>query len=425
MGLRILLASDFYPPFIGGAERQVYLLGQELANLGHNAQVVTVWHTNLPENEQDGQVAIHRLRGLTTRVPWFSKDPGRRYHPPFPEPGITWGIRRLIKQWQPDIVHASGWIAYSCAAALVGMSIPLVLSARDYGYSCAVRTLLQNGQHLCNGPGIIKCLQCAQITYGRPKAIAAVSGVLGGRQLLRQKVQAVHSVSSFVQAITERDLYGVRPGQPGSPVTTIADVVPPLNQALDSAAIARVRDCLPTTSYLLFVGALQPHKGVNLLLEAYTRLAAPPPLVLIGTVWPDTPRIVLPGVHVLENVPHATVMQAWRDCLFGIIPSIWPDPLPGVVREAMSVGKAVIATATGGNLDMIIDNETGLLVPPGDAAALAAAIQRLIGDPVLRERLGSAAQRTTTQFTGAFVAHQFDALYQRVHDRSSSTTIRM
>src|SRR5262250_1201645 len=116
--MRILMASDFYPPFIGGAERQMQLLGQELVLAGHEVDMATVWHTGLDEQQDDRGVQVHRLKGLLTAVPWFSSDPRRRFHPPFPEPGIAWGLRRLIAQQRPDVVHASGWIAHSCAAAL-------------------------------------------------------------------------------------------------------------------------------------------------------------------------------------------------------------------------------------------------------------------------------------------------------------------
>ena len=81
--MRILMASDFYPPFIGGAERQVQLLGQELHLRGHTVGVATVWHSGQPQQQDDAGVDVRRIKGLTTRVAWFSKDPLRRFHPPF------------------------------------------------------------------------------------------------------------------------------------------------------------------------------------------------------------------------------------------------------------------------------------------------------------------------------------------------------
>jgi glycosyltransferase involved in cell wall biosynthesis len=412
--MRILMASDFYPPFIGGAERQVQLLSRELVLRGHQVSVATVHHAGQPEIQDDAGVEVRRLRGVLTRVPWFSSDPRRRYHPPFPEPGVTRGLRALIRHWRPDVVHAHGWIAYSCAAALLGSDVPLVISARDYGYTCASRTLLNDGR-VCDGPAPAKCLACTGSHYGAAKSAAAVTGVFAGRALLTRKIAATHSVSTFVQGVVKRDLLGETGGSLER--ENIPDIVVPsfLDEraeaaALDAAFIAK----LPDKPFILFVGALQPHKGLGELLAAYERLLGAPPLVLIGTVWPDTPAHFPEGVTVIRNAPHAGVMAAWERCLFGVAPSVWPDPLPGVVREAMSKGKAVIATGVGGNLDMVIPETTGLLVPPGDVPALAAAMQRLVDDAATRERLGQAAKQEASRFTASVVLPRFEALYREV-----------
>ncbi len=76
------------------------------------------------------------------------------------------------------------------------------------------------------------------------------------------------------------------------------------------------------------------------------------------------------------------------------------DGLPVALLEAMAHGVAVVATPIAGLPEAVIDGETGLLVPPDDSAALAAAIARLLDDSALRERLSSAAR--------AFVAERFD-----------------
>src|SRR5918911_3985520 len=134
MSLRILLASDFFPPFIGGAELQTRVLARGLGSRGHSVSVATVWHEGLPDVEQQPGFDLYRLHGLATQAPWFSTNPRRRFHPPLPDPGITRGLRSLIRRLEPDVIHATGWIAYSCAAAREGGDMPLVLSVRDYGY---------------------------------------------------------------------------------------------------------------------------------------------------------------------------------------------------------------------------------------------------------------------------------------------------
>src|SRR5689334_15306349 len=131
MGFRILMVIDHYPPILGGAQLQTRLLSRHLVARGHQVSVATTWQTGLPEYEEDAGIQVYRIKGLTMRVPWFFKDPGWRRHPPtFPEPGLVWGLRRLIDRIQPDIVQTYGWITYSCAVALIGKKIPMVISLR-------------------------------------------------------------------------------------------------------------------------------------------------------------------------------------------------------------------------------------------------------------------------------------------------------
>jgi glycosyltransferase involved in cell wall biosynthesis len=165
---------------------------------------------------------------------------------------------------------------------------------------------------------------------------------------------------------------------------------------------------------MLFIGALRRVKGVNELLAAYALLEGPPPLVLIGTVEPDSPTSFPPGVIVLEDVPHDAVLAACERCLFGVMPSVLAEPFGAVVCEVMSRGKPVIGTAPGGHADMIVDGESGFLVPRGDVTALAAAMRTLASDPELRKRLGAAARVRAARFVPAVTLPQVERLYEEV-----------
>ncbi len=131
MGLRILLVTDHYPPFIGGAHRQTQLLARKLAERGHEIRVATVWQASTPAVENEGQVTVHRLKQMRTMWPWSRHDSQQHYQPPYPDPVTVWQLRRLIKEFNPEVVHSYGWFSYSCAAALLGKDIPLLISARD------------------------------------------------------------------------------------------------------------------------------------------------------------------------------------------------------------------------------------------------------------------------------------------------------
>lgn len=413
--MHILIASDHYPPFIGGAHRQTQILSQELSKRGHEVQVATVWQPGLPYLEQDGGVQVYRLKQLRTLFTPDVADPVQRHQPPFPDPVTVRQLRRLFKELQPGVIHSHGWFSFSCAEALQEMDIPLLISGRDYGYSCATRTLLYHDQ-LCTGPALVKCLGCAAGFYGASKGALAASSLFASRPLLRSKISGIHSISSFVQEIIERDLFGDHRSElesAGGPI--LESIIPSFlldqdDTPVDPAFLER----LPEEPYILFVGGLQPRKGLDTLLTAYQRLASPPPLVLIGYTTQGMAENFSHGVSVLLDISHANVMQAWRKCLMGVIPSVWPEPLGMVVVEAMSAGRPVIASRIGGITDTITDEQTGLLVPPADPAALASAMQRLIDEPVLRERLGRAALKQAGIYSAKNVIPQFERLYLRL-----------
>jgi glycosyltransferase involved in cell wall biosynthesis len=82
--------------------------------------------------------------------------------------------------------------------------------------------------------------------------------------------------------------------------------------------------------------------------------------------------------------------------------------------EAMAHGRPVVASAVGGLLDLVVDGETGLLVPPGDVRALRAALERLLADADLRRRMGAAArERIRDHFAWEAVTGATVALYER------------
>lgn len=94
--------------------------------------------------------------------------------------------------------------------------------------------------------------------------------------------------------------------------------------------------------------------------------------------------------------------------------SVLPEPFGQVVIEAMAAQRPVVAAAAGGPAEVVSDGVDGLLVPPGDAAALAQALRRLADDPVLRSRLAAAGRRTARQYTPERTADAVHALYQRL-----------
>jgi glycosyltransferase involved in cell wall biosynthesis len=407
--MRILIATDHFPPFIGGAHRQARLIALAMAEQGHEVAVATPWHSGLPAVEDDNGVSIHRIRQLRTAIRFLARDPGQRHQPPFPDPVTVIGLKRLIRRFEPDLIHAYGWFAFSVAAALGRRRIPLLVSARDYGYFCATRTLYHDGGP-CSGPAPVKCLTCAANYYGPARGTVAALGVAVSKPLLARRMSGLHSVSSFVEEVTLRHMDTPE----GMPAVTI----PSFQQKTEDEGAADIEQWLaqlPLEPFILYVGAFRKVKGLETLFDAYRRLQDPPPLVLMGTFERDSPSDFPPEATVLTDVPNAAVMAAWDRAMFGVLPSIWPEPFGATVAEGMSRGKPVIGSLIGGHTDMI-DGSNGILIRQGDAGALASAMERLIADPLERERLGAAAAARARDFAAPVVLPRFAEVYRRVAD---------
>ena len=95
-----------------------------------------------------------------------------------------------------------------------------------------------------------------------------------------------------------------------------------------------------------------------------------------------------------------------------MLPATRAEGLGGVLLEAMAARVPVLSTRAGGTAEVVDDEETGLLVPPQQPAALARALARLLGDPQLRRRLGAAGRRAVEQRFGAdSMARQVERIY--------------
>jgi glycosyltransferase involved in cell wall biosynthesis len=412
--LRLLIVSDHYPPAIGGAERQTRLLGQIFRARGDEVAIAVPWYKGAASVHDDDGVTVHRVRQLRTVLPRLVRDSGQRHAPPFPDPVTVRDLRRVIRSFEPNLVHSHGWMTYSCALALRSRETPLLVSARDYGFFCANRTLLRDGAP-CSGPSITKCPGCAGRYYGVPKGWLATLGVYLSRPLVRRRLSGVHSISTFVASAIRTHLLESGDGR-RHPASEF--VIPSFrDETTDEVAPGSLQpflDALPDRPFILFVGGFRRAKGVEVLLEAYARLTDPPPLVLIGTYTWDGPDAFPPNVTALTRLPHAAVMEAWERALFGVTPSLWPEPFGSVVHEGMSRGKPIIGTDHGGHTDMIVDGENGRLVPPGDVHALTLAMQDLISDPARRDRLGRAARERAERFSAAAVIPQFIRAFEEL-----------
>lgn len=402
--MKILMLSDLYHPVIGGLERHVRHLSHELVGRGHSVAVATLQQDGHPASEEDAGIRIYRLSGIAGGVPALYKDDARRFHPTAPDPLTVSALWRALRTERPDVIHAHGWILYSCLPLKRGYT-KLVVTLHDYSLVCARKTYLRRGRQVCDGASFTACLACSAGQYGALKGAALTSGLFLSRTLHRR----VDRYIAISRAVREATL----PAAGGVPVDVIPTFVPDA-VFTEPAGEARPEFLPPDDGFLLYVGDMGSHKGLDVLLEAYRAARDLPPLVILGTGSPPDWAQQIPRVSVVRNVPHEQVMAAWRRSVVGVVPSLWAEPLGQVALEAMAAGKPVVASDIGGLRDTVIHNQTGLLVPPGDAAALTQALRSLAHHPELSRRMGRKGRDRALEFRASSVAARTERLYAEV-----------
>jgi len=182
---------------------------------------------------------------------------------------------------------------------------------------------------------------------------------------------------------------------------------------------------------LITVGTLKTQKGHRYLIEAAARVMRQYPdahflFVGDGELRPELQAQtnacgLSDKIHFLGNRRDVSELLAASD--FFVLPSLW-EGLSMALLEAMAAAKPIVATAVSGTGQVMIHNETGILVPPGDAAALAQAIDELVSNPARARAMGEAAQRRVeAHFSMEKQAAEYQALYRRLWE-ASSTSVR-
>lgn len=223
--------------------------------------------------------------------------------------------------------------------------------------------------------------------------------------------------SSAVITLSESAASFLRELAPGAQVRVIANAVP-VPPAADAATEQAAR--------ILFLGRAERSKGIYELLEAVALLRDAYPAIELAIAG-DGQLDAVAQVAERLGIAHQVKLLGWinagqraaelaRAAVF-CLPS-YDEGLPMSMLEAMAAGKAVLMSAVGGIPEAIVDHGNGLLVPPRDVAALAAALGELLGDPALRQRLARAGRDTVlTCYGTGVVMGKIEAMYSELAGR--------
>ncbi len=193
---------------------------------------------------------------------------------------------------------------------------------------------------------------------------------------------------------------------------------PPANPAAGRRVIATIAN-------------LRPGKGHDVLLRAFAVVAAQFPdarlrLVGSGVLREPLERLAadLGLTASIDLLGHCENVQDVLSTSHVYAFPSWSEAFPNGLIEGMAAGLPTVTTATGGMVELVQHGHNGLLVPPGDVGALAAALLDLMRQPVLADRLGSAARSTIeTRYSFDRMIHEFNGLYESASDGSPSRCV--
>lgn len=219
-------------------------------------------------------------------------------------------------------------------------------------------------------------------------------------------------------------------GLPPGLVRTLPNAIEIPDGKADPRARERVRRELGASQEDLLVGSLgrlvEPKKGLAVFLAAARLLSRDFPRVRFALVGEGPARGPLEERAAREGVSHRTAFAGLRRDVPDVMrafdlfvqPSLW-EGFGLTAVEAMAVGTPVVASRVGGVTEVVADGETGILVPPGDAPALAAACAQVLRDRDLAERLGRAGiERVHARFGIERMVRDLEDLYRELLDRS-------
>ncbi len=382
---RILIVSNLFPPDIGGPATYVPRIASELAARGH---------------------AISVVGGAPPGLRLPLDDPHDAW--PYPVARISRGLplpRRLAVAWK-TLLGAARRADVLYVQGLAGPEMVAVLAGRLLGKPVALKIVGDNAWEYAIRKGLtddgIDDFQHRR--YG-PRLRAVRSLVHNYARLVSRLIVPSEYLKGIVRG------WGVAPGRVR--VIRNALTVPVSTPGQRAQARAEVRAALGLTGPLLVTSArLYPWKNLDFLIRLLPSLAPDVTLAIVGG-GPEGERLaavaqragVAGRVHFTGSVPHQDVQRYLRAADVFILNTRY-EGLSHVLLEAMAAGAPVVASAVGGNPEVVHHGRNGLLVPLNDGPAIQEAVGSLLGGGDLAARLAQQAWRDV-------LAYRWDELVER------------
>jgi len=407
---RILIVnSTFYPQVVGGAEMSSWLLARELTARGMHVDALA--STGFLDSGSRDELTARKLDNIDGEILEASSCGHQHLLPregDAPTGLVTRGRhhfaqihdgrwRRLaleaLDRSRPDVIHTNTIVGLSAAVweAAHLRGIPVLHTLRDYQMLCARTTLQRSSGDQCEGGP----LPCQVLRWLKRRHIDGVTlATAPSRFVLERHVQYGFFGDirrEVVPNACEGDLPAYRE--------------PPADQ---------VRG--------LFLGQLDHHKGVGILLEALGRMLPQAPAGFgfdfagHGPLQGEVESFCADSggrVRFHGMVQGETKSRLLRECSFVTVPSVWHDNFPRTMLDAYMHGRPVIGARRGGIPEVVREGVTGTIIEP-EAGELATAMQRYASDASLRLEQGRAAREEAARYTLERQVDQFCKLYEEL-----------
>lgn len=360
--MKIVQANKFLYPK-GGADKYCLTLISELEKSGeeiipfgmtddHNFD--SIWSQYFSENIDYHQPGNYFK--IAARLIW-NKEAAAKF-------------ARLLDATKPDLIHAHNiyhQLSPSILAEAKKRQIPVIMTLHDYKLACPNYLMFTHGKQCqrCLKGNYFNCISHnCYYSYAR-SSLAALESFLHNKvwHAYRDNIDLFIAPSDYLKQIM------VKAGWNADKITVLINPAPEYSQNSDGKR-------------LLYLGRLAVEKGVDVLLQALRLtderldIAGTGPeeenLKQLVTKLDLKDRVVFHGQLAGENLE-----KLKREAKAIILPSIWAENMPLVLLESLAYGKLIIASNTGGTPELIEDNVTGFLFPPGNARALAQKIKDL------------------------------------------------
>jgi glycosyltransferase involved in cell wall biosynthesis len=393
--MKILLVNDYATP-TGGAELVTLGLREALRKEGHDARVFS----SSAGSSREASFADYECVGTISRWrtllqvanPWAFKK-----------------LRRVLAEFQPDVVHVRMFLTQLSPLILPLLrDIPSLYHVVWYRPICPIGTKTLPDGAACQTPAGAVCY--------RNRCLPLRDWFLLMLQMwLWRRWRHVFNLVVANSEATRRHL--------------VAEGIEPVEMVWNGVPNQLPRPPLSAPPTVVFAGRLVLEKGVDVLLQAFAKVVARIPearLLVIGSgPERDTLDRLIADLGLVPNVSmlgHLSRLEMERHCgraWVQVVPSRWAEPFGLVAAEAMMRGTAVIASASGGLVEIVRHRATGILVAPGDADTLAQALLQLLKDRELAEQMGKAGRQVALEcFNEKLVVDRFIQFYESICQKS-------